>query len=94
MKLYSFFDIMADSFTPPLCYTNDEEFVRFSVDHVLRDGKTLISTHPEDFRLFSVGEFDMSTGIISGPSLTLVGDLLPFVRSFTDARKKENNIDL
>lgn len=86
--MYSFFDLKSESFTPPMCYSNDQEFTRFSIDHVLRDGKSLISQHPEDFRLFQVGEFDTTTGLCTMTGLILIGDLLPFVRAFT-AKQKE-----
>lgn len=67
---------------------NDEDAIRFFSDVVLSPNSGLINKHPEDFHLFSYGDFDEDSGMISiyptGPIPVVSGDAC--VRAFERAR--------
>lgn len=64
LKIYTIRDAKAECYLPPFTYRTDGEAIRAFGDSAL-DGKTPLATHPEDFFLMRVGEFDSDTGAIT-----------------------------
>lgn len=62
LKMYSIQDIKSDSFAPPFT-ANNEEVAKRTVQQALQ-GESLLSSYPEDYRLFEVGTFNNTTGEI------------------------------
>lgn len=71
-------DLKAKSFTNPVATENINTALRdFST--IVKDGRTLIGQHPEDFELYQLGEFDVLTGEIFPTSpLLKLGSALDF----------------
>jgi hypothetical protein len=61
LRAYSIFDKKSASFNTPFFAINDE-VARRSFDDLIRDKRTLVAQHPEDFGLFYIGLFDQETG--------------------------------
>lgn len=70
MKIYSIFDRKAGYHSSVTCYENDDLFKRAVSDLVNAKG-ILLSTHADDFDLYSLGEFDSKTGVVS-PEMTFI----------------------
>ena len=59
--LVSVFDCKAESWSVPAGADNMASAIRMFSD-LVRDNRTLVGQHPEDFSLWIVGSFDISTG--------------------------------
>lgn len=60
-RLYSVFDIKPEKFFAPFVSENDATADRRFCE-LLVDPQAIMSKHPQDYRLFAVGEFDEDTG--------------------------------
>lgn len=64
MKVYALRDIKVGYLSPTI-HDSDPIAIR-SIENVLRSpSSSLLDSHPEDFSLFCLGEFDTKTGILS-----------------------------
>lgn len=61
--MVSVYDSKAESWSFPAQADNKASAIRMFGD-LVRDGRTLVGQHPEDFGLWIVGEFDTETGTI------------------------------
>jgi len=61
MKIFAFHDIKLNEFGQPFFFQANGQAVRFLQD-LVRDTKTSISQHPEDFRLFALGQYNAVSG--------------------------------
>jgi hypothetical protein len=61
LKCYAIFDKKALSFATPFFAVNDEVAMR-SFEDLVRDRRSLVSQHPEDFALHFVGHFEPESG--------------------------------
>lgn len=64
MRIYCLRDRKVGFLTPVLAQ-NDDLAMRDVANALRRGTGTLIDTHPEDFSLYCVGEFDQDTGVIT-----------------------------
>jgi len=63
-SLFSIQDVKVSVFYPPVVLLNENDARRMLHD-VVSNPETIISKHPDDFRLFKVGEFDDNSGVLS-----------------------------
>lgn len=63
-KIYAIRDNKVGTFAPPCLFENDATAIRAFGDLVSRDKDSLMHLHPEDFSLWSLGQFDTETGRI------------------------------
>lgn len=61
-KVYNVFDTKAKAFLEPFYTINDDTAMRVMVN-CLRDVDHPFCKNPEDYQLFSLGEFDDTTGM-------------------------------
>lgn len=61
LKAYSIFDVKADSYNAPFFKSTHGQALRDFVD-LVNNPETVVSRHPEDFKLCCIGSFDDSTG--------------------------------
>ena len=61
LRLYSIYDCKAEQFSPPQVYHNDMLALR-AFEGLVNDDKMLISSYPEDFSLYYVGNLGDSDG--------------------------------
>jgi hypothetical protein len=61
LNCYAIYDKKAMSFATPFFAVNDEVAMR-SFEDLVRDRRSFVSQHPEDFALHFVGRFDVETG--------------------------------
>lgn len=61
LRAYSIFDKKSSSYNTPFFALNDDVAQR-SFDDLIRDKRTLVGQHPEDFSLFCVGTFGQESG--------------------------------
>lgn len=61
LNCYAIHDKKALSFATPFFAVNDEVAMR-SFEDLVRDRRSLVAQHPEDFALHFVGSFDPDTG--------------------------------
>lgn len=61
LNCYAIYDKKALSFATPFFAVNDEVAMR-SFEDLVRDRRSLVSQHPEDFALHFVGRFETETG--------------------------------
>lgn len=60
--VYSVRDSKAETWTFPFQSENNATAIR-DFQTLVKDGRTLVGQHPEDFSLFLIGEYDFTTGI-------------------------------
>lgn len=65
LQLYSILDTKAEAFFPPFPAANAAEALR-SFSDLLVDPQSKIGKHPEDYRLYHVGEFHVVNGTVTG----------------------------
>lgn len=69
MKLYAIKDTKGIGFNQPFTASNDLEALRCLQDAVNREmpgqPKSTLAEHPEDFALYSLGDFNQETGEIT-----------------------------
>ena len=65
LQMFSVFDIKAQSFSKPMFLTHKGEAIRAFQD-VVKDGKSMIALHPEDYKLYALGFLDDVSGEIVG----------------------------
>lgn len=61
MKIFALNDSKLGEFGQPFFFQARGQAVRFLSD-LVRDPKTSVSQHPEDFRLYMLGEYDPASG--------------------------------
>ena len=61
LNCYAIYDKKALSFATPFFAVNDEVAMR-SFEDLVRDRRSLVAQHPEDFALHFVGRFETETG--------------------------------
>lgn len=71
MLLYSVYDKKAMCFFPPFCVDNKIQAIRALTGTVNRVGND-ISSYPDDFALYYIGEFDINKAIISQPEIKVL----------------------
>lgn len=62
-NVYAIFDTKADMFNQPFVFTTNGQAIRAFSD-LAYDKNTFVGRHPEDYRLFKIGMFDDSTGLL------------------------------
>lgn len=77
-NIYSIRDLKADGYIRPTFFGNDAEVTRYFGDGV-KNPKTGLAAHPEDYELFCIGSFDDVTGEIKGCSPRYICRALDFV---------------
>lgn len=66
LRLFCIRDSQAEAFMRPFCALTDGAAIRTFSDMVNADNKeSLITAHPEDFTLFSLGSFDEQSGAMN-----------------------------
>lgn len=64
-ELYAIRDIKSNTFTAPFVAGTGDEARRIFGDMCYFGGDNLIARHPEDYQLYHLGYFDISTGIVA-----------------------------
>lgn len=66
-KIYTVFDSKMATYSPPFMKDRDAAAIRDFSDWVNdgRDERNMLFKHPEDFSLFTIGEFDSLSGFIT-----------------------------
>jgi len=63
LQMFSIYDVKAETYSQPIAAPTVTAMMRILGD-VLAEGQHAYAKHPEDYVLFHLGEFDVSTGII------------------------------
>jgi len=81
-KVLAIFDVQAMAFQRPIFTPSNGFALRMVTDEVNRVAQdNLLNMHPEDFRLFELGEFDEVTGLFQCHSLpSLICDCVSLKR--------------
>lgn len=77
-------DVKAEVFNPPVVFESANDAKRAFFD-ACSDTNTMLGRHPEDFKMFMVGEFDVCTGVLGLVDRVAVTDGLEFLME-----KKQN----
>lgn len=77
LQVFSVFDEKAQTFGRPMLMVHKGEAIRAFSD-VLKDEKTLIAKHPEDYKLYNLGTFDDISGML------IALDIPEFMNNATD----------
>ncbi len=85
MKMYSIYDTKAEAYMKPFFWRSHGEALRFFYDEAARDD-SILSSHPEDFVLFYVGEFDENEGFFDAVEPTVS------LGRASDAREEERTL--
>lgn len=62
MNIYSVYDSQAQAFMTPFFLPMDGMAIRAITDQVNAKDQNMVSTHPQDYTLFGIGEYDDQTG--------------------------------
>lgn len=62
-KIYSIYDEKAQMFNTPFFSQNDDMAIR-SFQDLASDPQSTIYLHPEDYKLYELGEFETDSGLI------------------------------
>lgn len=90
MYCYSLFDRKLREFGNILISNNDASVMRMLLD-AMRGSRSLPDLHPEDFDLFVLGEFDVSTGVLVGSPPRLVANLQDLYEEVPNVSSQESN---
>ena len=63
----------AVGFMTPTVDVNDRTAVRNFV-HAMKNVNSIMNSHPQDFALYRIGEYDSELGVISGSEITKICD--------------------
>lgn len=77
-KVFAVQDVVAKVYGSPMLFTHVGEATRDFGDAV-KNPKTMISAHPEDYRLYCLGEFDDVKGIFTTHDPEMVCNAIDFV---------------
>lgn len=61
--IYCIKDEISGQFYPMNVFVNDQEAIRYFRTIINSDKETLIASNPNDFVLYKMGDWDISTGI-------------------------------
>lgn len=61
LKVFSVYDEKACAFSSPFNMAHKGQAMRAFQD-LIQDGKSMVSKHPGDFKLYELGEFDDNSG--------------------------------
>ena len=67
VKLFTVYDSKAEAYFPPWIAPTIKAALRAFSDQVNKSG-TPVNSHPEDYALFCIGEFDDNSGIVKSIS--------------------------
>lgn len=81
--MVSVFDVKAVSWSFPAQADNNASALRMFGD-LVQDGRTLVGQHPEDFSLWIVGSFDVSTGEVKSTEKMSLANGIDFVKKGSD----------
>lgn len=74
MQVFTVFDRKAKIYMPPFCFRTRSEAVR-AFSESCRDSGHMFCKHPEDFALYSIGDYDDQTGemlaLKNGPEIVI-----------------------
>lgn len=62
-SVYAIRDDRTESFLTPTCDLNDRTAAR-NFEHAVRQPNTLFYSHPQDYMLYCIGEYDERTGAL------------------------------
>lgn len=65
MKMFTVYDEQQKVFAKPMFFHQRGEVVRAVQDEV-KNPESMLSKHPNDYRLYYLGEFDNLTGMVTG----------------------------
>jgi hypothetical protein len=66
LYLYTLYDNKAEAYLKPFFSQSNGAAIRSLTDTVnLNDGANMVSSHPEDYSLFVIGEWSEETGLLS-----------------------------
>lgn len=78
-KIYTVRDTKAEAFLQPFYVRSRGEAIR-SFSDALKDSRSMLGQHPEDFYLFELGEWDECTaGFVLHPAPVSLGGALEYV---------------
>jgi len=81
LKVFSIFDVKASVFSQPFFSTHNGTALRSFSDLVGEQG-TSVCKHPEDFKLYCLGEYDDNSGaLLSKPQPEFLANASDFVKS-------------
>lgn len=69
MRLYTVLDKKVGFYSTPFFQPTDAAAIRSFENEIKSGNAGLLSSNPDDFILFSVGDFDETTGLVTGCDL-------------------------
>lgn len=63
LRAYTLHDVAARNFSPPF-FTDNDAMAKRMVSDLVADTNTSVGRHPADYRLYWVGMFDITSGIL------------------------------
>ncbi len=76
-KIYTTYDSKSESYTLPFYYPLDAQAIRTFTDWV-NDPDHPFGKHPEDYTLFSIGEYDATMATVTQEKIISIGNGLQF----------------
>lgn len=83
LNVYSIFDIKSKAFDIPLFITHTGQATR-SFGDLVNDTRSAVNKHPEDYKLYHIGEWEDSAGKMTAYDVPI------FLVNATDYVKKES----
>lgn len=80
LKAFAVCDLKADIFNSPFFFPAIGQAVRAFAD-LANDNQSSVSRHPEDYKLFHIGEYDDQTGILTSITPAPLGVASEYVSS-------------
>lgn len=69
--VYSLYDEASQSFNVPFYTVHEQEAIRH-IGALLLDKNSMVSNFPQDFKLYKLGTFDTSSGVITSLDVPLL----------------------
>lgn len=77
LPIYSIRDVHTGFMTPTVDQNDASAMRNFA--HAVMNSASLMNSHPKDYSLYKIGEFDIETGAISGCMPELVTDAFSLI---------------
>lgn len=85
LKVFSVFDSKLQVFNTPFFSRSEADATR-SFSDLVRDSRTTVGQHPEDFFLYDIGLYSDETGEIDGSTPKQIAAATAFVSMIEDAK--------
>lgn len=89
--LFTIYDKKSNVFGQIFEARTSDEAKRIVISSCLKNPQSLVSVYPQDFDVYEIGDYDISTGVITGCSPTLISTGVELMLSLKKTQEQKND---